>query len=47
MNETIKCNLYIVGYHGTGKTVLLNRIISNENSFKTNDQVDLKNNLAN
>ncbi|WP_461644269.1 COR domain-containing protein [Labilibaculum euxinus] len=35
MKESIKCNLYILGYNATGKTILVNKIIGGENSYKT------------
>ncbi len=34
MTETIKCNLYVVGYNATGKTILINKIIGGESNYK-------------
>ena len=53
MKETIKCNLYVVGYNATGKTILVNKIFGGENSYnkrsfgfeKSDWQIKYENNI--
>ncbi len=53
MKETIKCNLYVVGYNATGKTILVNKIVGGENSYnkrslgfeKSDWQIKFENNI--